>query len=442
MFKLSRRHSGLALLVLGLYLLLRSSGQESSQDAIAVDAIDRILDSKLSEYMREVRTAKGHLMLANTTALESKQKALACFVDQGTWLPGNEASSFNGPVFQPNDSCLGNIDIPHDPARDLCSAISSQKVLLVGSEATHHLHTLWLDALAEDHACLGPEFCTFHHICLPPGMRRAAARAEPRFKKLPRDQDLADLGSALVRFALSSALRVPDGPRAYGEVRVEAATGVRVRESNWVEQARRSQVVVMNRGPVPAPATTYNVSDESGALERWEVPWAGVLASAGGEGYSVRFDGRLSRVDKLVGVAMDRTLRFWLPEVVETLALMREDEVISKNALIWHGAWYKQLRCATGRPSSSNVLSEVLSPSLDPWTLYHNLQGMAFPYERLSFAPDVDTRNDTAPHGVVPSEVAGVSARQKRWDCMRYPDSSPGGRAMQVMFIRGMRLLL
>ncbi|KAI5890347.1 uncharacterized protein SCHCODRAFT_02631586 [Schizophyllum commune H4-8] len=420
--------------------------------------------------MREVRDTKGYLMLNDTTHLEAKQKALACFVDKGTWTQDDDSNRL---TYQPDNSCLqkANSASLQASVTDLCSTISSKKVLLVGSEATHHLHTLWLDALDEGHTCLGPEFCTFHHVCLPPAMRTAASLGEPRFKRLPRDQDLAELGSALVRFSLSSSLLVPDSPRVYSEVRVDARTGVRARDSNWLEQARRSQVVVMNRGPLPAPAATYNVSDGPDALERWQVPWRGVLEQIATDDY-VGSDGRLSRIDRLVNAALDVTLRSMLPEVIETLALMREDDVVSKNSLIWHGAWYKQPRCASGKPSSSNILSEVLSPSLDPWTLYHNLQvymqnrimrtlmpsfGVAFmslvlprtegdishaapALKRLSPGKDVSLPNLTALDRA--KSVASLEERRKRSDCIRHSGTSPGGRVLQVVFLRSLDFLL
>uniref|UniRef100_D8Q9N5 Uncharacterized protein n=1 Tax=Schizophyllum commune (strain H4-8 / FGSC 9210) TaxID=578458 RepID=D8Q9N5_SCHCM len=433
--KLKRRYYAI-LLAVGLYLLLCSFSREASQDSIDLDALNRILDGKLEAYMREVRDTKGYLMLNDTTHLEAKQKALACFVDKGTWTQDDDSNRL---TYQPDNSCLqkANSASLQASVTDLCSTISSKKVLLVGSEATHHLHTLWLDALDEGHTCLGPEFCTFHHVCLPPAMRTAASLGEPRFKRLPRDQDLAELGSALVRFSLSSSLLVPDSPRVYSEVRVDARTGVRARDSNWLEQARRSQVVVMNRGPLPAPAATYNVSDGPDALERWQVPWRGVLEQIATDDY-VGSDGRLSRIDRLVNAALDVTLRSMLPEVIETLALMREDDVVSKNSLIWHGAWYKQPRCASGKPSSSNILSEVLSPSLDPWTLYHNLQAPAL--KRLSPGKDVSLPNLTALDRA--KSVASLEERRKRSDCIRHSGTSPGGRVLQVVFLRSLDFLL
>ncbi|KAL1751494.1 hypothetical protein FB107DRAFT_293864 [Schizophyllum commune] len=435
--KLKRRYYAL-LLALVLYLLLCSFSWEAPQDLIDLDALNRLLDDKLAAYMRKVRQTKGHLMLNDTSHLETNQKALACFVNQGTWTRADDSNQVS---FQPDYSCLGKApsSYPQASAADLCTTISSQKVLLVGSEATHHLHTLWLDALDEDHTCLGPEFCTFHHVCLPPSMRTGAARAEPRFKKLPRDQDLAELGSALVRFSLSSSLLVPDSPRVWSEVRVGPRTGVRARDSNWLEQARRSQVAVMNRGPVPAPAATYNLSDASDALEHWEVSWRDVLEKAGNNDY-VGSGERQSRIDRLVNAALDVTLRSMLPEVIETLARMREDDIVSKNTLIWHGAWYKQPQCASGKSSSSNVLSEVLDPSLDPWTLYHNLQASA--RKRLKPGEDLsllDAANTTA---LIAPNRAKSEERRKRSDCIRYSGASPGGRALQAVFLHSLDYLV
>ncbi|TRM69195.1 hypothetical protein BD626DRAFT_446949 [Schizophyllum amplum] len=453
--KLRRRYYVLAL-SLGLYLLLRSPRQDIANLTI-VDTrrIDHILDSKLSGILHDLRTENGQYLVDESVQhnIQAKQDALHCFVSRGTWAT-NTQDSDSRPTFHPEWTCLNtsasseNISapppdtaLPHHIARSLCTSLSTRKVLLVGPEATHHLHTLWLDAIDEDHTCLGPEFCTFHHICLPPHMRNATSRAEPRFKKLPGDQDLVSLGSALLRFSLSSALFVAADPRAYSEVRVDRATGVRARDSNWFELARRSHVVVLHRGPLPAPAPTYNVSDEPGALDRWELSWADVLRHGGDSrtDYYTGPDGRLSRVDGLVNAALDATLDTVLPEIIETLLLVRKDDVVSKNALMWHGAWYKQPRCASqNRVSDANVFDS----SLDPWSLYHNLQvymqnrllPVILPLFEVPFVPMV-----------VPTAVGdflSVPQSHLRSDCVRYPLDSPGGEALQRSFMTSLDYLV
>ncbi|KAJ7185155.1 hypothetical protein B0H12DRAFT_993584, partial [Mycena haematopus] len=138
-----------------------------------------------------------------------------------------------------------------------CELLTAKKILLVGPETTYYLHSLWLHALeAHEHRtkfCHGPEFCKFHHICLPAGFPDTH---NDRYKFPPKDEELVASSSAMMRYVLSTSLyTAPDtNDTGYTQAVVDPATGIRLKNAYWLRQARRADIILMNRGPIPAPA--------------------------------------------------------------------------------------------------------------------------------------------------------------------------------------------
>ncbi|KAJ7125023.1 hypothetical protein C8R44DRAFT_574305, partial [Mycena epipterygia] len=139
---------------------------------------------------------------------------------------------------------------------DACAFLRSKRILLVGPETTFYLHSLWLRALEthdhRTHECPGLEFCNFHHICLPPGY----ATPQERFKFPPKDTELIASGSAVLRYVLSTSLyaATDKNDAGYTQPVVDPATGVRLKNGYWLYKARSTDIILMNRGPIPAPA--------------------------------------------------------------------------------------------------------------------------------------------------------------------------------------------
>lgn len=359
----------LAIAALAVYFVFLRSNPRT-QSLLAIDsALDLVLlDYAISEDSLDTKF----------NAIFKVQQSLACYIQQGTWKMeshptviqrpsyprSSKASQFQS--FVPNYSCLGTN--PSDHTVDVCPLLSAKKVLLVGPETTYYLHTLWLSALQfhenRPFDCLGPEFCTFHHICQPPYKGPDEEFQEERVKKVPRDQDLAESGSAVLRYVLSTSLHPTSNPQdiAYTVPVVDKFTGVRKKNAYWLAHARRADVVVLNRGPVPPPASTYGppgnwsfINDPGASLE-------------------------LPTFQSIIDAALHVTIVNWLPEVMKTLRVLESDVGIG-STLVWHSSWYIPPWCAN--PSIPKVPystpDTLLKGRSDPWTLYYNAQGRSYP---------------------------------------------------------------
>ncbi|KAJ6576859.1 hypothetical protein B0H10DRAFT_1963293 [Mycena sp. CBHHK59/15] len=196
-------------------------------------ALDTVLDEVLNQYLHFLPDS------ASARNIRAVQRALA----------------LDEPPQSPRDFKLPE---PYSSSHvaQVCASLRGKKILLVGSETTFYLHSLWLRALEVHeqriHECPGAEFCTFHHICQPPGR---VAPQEGRFKRPPTNPDLVASGSAIMRYALSTSLLVAKDKTdaRYTQPVVDPATGVRLKNAYWLHTARKADIVVMNRGPIPAP---------------------------------------------------------------------------------------------------------------------------------------------------------------------------------------------
>lgn len=332
---------------------------------------------------------------SNSTSLlktRATQDSLACFIEEGIWehetIPGPARSPralrlSKLPLYAPRNSCFPSHITPGETSRTakLCSFLRAKKISLVGPETTFHLHSIWLRAL-EKHEnrsfnCLGPEFCTFHHICQPPSNGTETVQSpRERFKKLPREQDLTASGSAILRYVLSTSLHVSSNPKdpAYTLPLVDPLTGVRIRNMYWLNQARKADVVVINRGPVPAPAWSY------GGLEG---NWSFINGLPPNQSHLCLDSDTIcheSQAHRIVKAALHVTLTTFLPSIIHTLHTLHMDLMIRQKVIVWHGSWYIQPHCsnpASAKPvrSVEDLLQLLAYAVVDPWSIYYNAQG-------------------------------------------------------------------
>ncbi|KAF9070775.1 hypothetical protein BDP27DRAFT_566407 [Rhodocollybia butyracea] len=247
---------------------------------------------------------------------------------------------------------------------DLCSLLPSKKVLFVGPETTFHLHANLLQALEihenRSHSCLGSEFCTFHQICRAP-RRNSLMSSEPffppgGFKKYPSNRELAASQSSILKYILSNSLYTgPDMRDArYSDpvAQVDPYTGVRQKEMYWLGQARKADLLVLHRSPLPAPAWTYDGTRRG--------DWSSVFP---GDRLSGKEFG-----ERILDYALRATVDRFLPETVATLNRL---ESLEKQRVLWHGSWYIEPTCVKHDARGKSVFDS----DLDPWTLFYNAQG-------------------------------------------------------------------
>ena len=191
---------------------------------------------------------------------------------------------------------------------------------------------------------------------------------------------------------------------------VDPRTGVRIIDSRWVRYAASSKadILVLNRGPLPAPAWSYNKN----ASQERNLTWLTTLRfleQKYAEPLSDLFADVLSSLDRhydddlllqsaepdttklVIDAALHSTISTFLPSLLSTLNRLREHAghrpiLGTKKPVLWYGSWFLPVSCA---PDSLSVFSSsesdprhLLAQLLiqaetmnNPWSAYYNAQG-------------------------------------------------------------------
>ncbi|KAJ7782804.1 hypothetical protein B0H16DRAFT_1297858 [Mycena metata] len=293
---------------------------------------------------------------------------------------------------------------------EACASLRTKKILLVGPETTYYLHSLWLNALEAHehriHECPGPEFCNFHHICLPANY----TAPQDRYKFAPKDGELVN--SALLRYVLSTSLYASKDKNdtAYTEAVVDPLTGIRLKNAFWLLHARKADVILLNRGPIPAPAWTF-----AGHKTQGNWTFARELPRHLGEGDSLRTE--------IINAAFHATVTRFIPELLESLRAIYKDPWIRHKTLAWHASW------------------SIEADFVDPWALYYNAQVYMQNYLLRTLLPGhgVHFLSRMIPSGLALEDLPTKSSPQDR---LRFPLGKPNAHAMEAVFLKSLIELL
>ncbi|KAG2142236.1 uncharacterized protein EDB93DRAFT_1054916, partial [Suillus bovinus] len=142
----------------------------------------------------------------------------------------------------------------------LCSSLAGKRLTMVGGDHVYRFHNLLLDLQRRSEGkrfpCLGEEFCTHHHLCSRAARNNPILKEESmRYIRSPSIEDLVQTGSSLVNYILSDTLLALPDPEApeYSVPYIHAFSGVRSRETYWLASARKTDVLILGRGPFSAP---------------------------------------------------------------------------------------------------------------------------------------------------------------------------------------------
>ncbi|KAJ6558453.1 hypothetical protein DFH09DRAFT_922632 [Mycena vulgaris] len=295
-------------------------------------------------------------------------------------------------------------------------------ILLVGPETTYYLHSLWLRTLETQsrivHECPGPEFCNFHHICLPPGY----ATPQDRFKLPPKDTELIATSSSLMRYVLSTSLYTAHDKQdaGYMQAVVDPTTGIRLKNACWLPKARKADVILMNRGPIPAPAWTFAGHSVPG---NWSFT-SDLPHYLGPRG---------TMAMEIVNAAFHVTVTRFIPEVLQSLQTVQLDPLIRRKTFVWHASWFSG-------PVGFDIFHSTRKED-DPWALYYNAQvymqnyllRTLLPHYGVYFLPRIAPSRmlgDDSPTGPGPQ------------DGLRFPLGTTNAQAMESVFLRSLFELL
>lgn len=230
--------------------------------------------------------------------------------------------------------------------------------------------------------------------------------------------------SSLLRFLNSGNLNpsaTQEDVRLSSVPSVDPRTGARVIDSRWVRYAASSKadILVLNRGPLPAPAWSYNKNDDSPAARN--LTWLTTLRALEqehAEPLSDLFVDVLSRLrldhhrhddhddpaaehadftKQVINAALHSTISTFLPSLLSTLSRLREHAGHHRPILgtttppikpvLWYGSWFLPVSCAPDSlsvffsSSSSDprhLLAQLLTQAEamnNPWNAYYNAQG-------------------------------------------------------------------
>ena len=217
---------------------------------------------------------------------------------------------------------------------------------------------------------------------------------------------------------------------------VDPRTGVRVIDSRWVRYAASSKVdiLVLNRGPLPAPAWSYN-NAKNGSNLTW-LTTLRALEKEHAEPLSDIFADVLSRLDHhhhhdddhlitpppsaaaqsddttklIIDAALHSTISTFLPSLLSTLSILLRGHSGHRRTILggtmtsskknnkpvlWYGSWFLPVSCApdslsvfSSSGSSSDtesdprhLLAQLLTQAEatnNPWSAYYNAQGPSY----------------------------------------------------------------
>ena len=313
------------------------------------------------------------------TKLLAHQTSLSCSLRGGKWHLRSDQL-----VFAPRQDCFLTRRIPVNFSIHICALLAGKRILFVGPVTTYYLHSLWLNSLesyeGRPHDCLGQAYCVFHHICRSPvnGSEDDLDIFVGRKKKVPSNLMLSSTKSSLLQYVLSTTLHASEDQHdpAYTHPVIDPRTGVRSHNNYWLRRARKADIIVMNRGPLPAPAWSYDSKHRSGNWNFVDDLWYNHSRSYLDPEFAPD-----SFENRLINAALYATISWFLPSVIQSIRVLGKDHNIQNSLLVWHGSWFLQPSCTkAGQPeglSSSHAFWEIKDTNtlIDPWSFYYNAQG-------------------------------------------------------------------
>lgn len=416
-------------------------------------ALFQELSAAASETVRRVKTISylQHHFLPHVhperlqNALEL-QKFLTCAVERGEFRRVTGLDEEEGRVdyeWQPDLTCSQPGTIPGaEPspmdAEEVCKHLRGKRLLMLGDRTQYSLHDLLLHRLSGrtdlKDACVGPEFCNWHTICPPPiqttsnpsnkidsdsdeesNANRAQAQSPVQKHLVP--SNWSHLG--IMRYAPSSSLLLTTkrGDRRLTGPYLSSATDIRETESFWKFWVSGSDIIILSKAPLPAPAWSWNELLDEQRMHKESAEWSGfavrpvrdhefskvfqnqtvsspLLLQAFDESAKVPSSVWEYEPPDIVQAALRATLQVWLPTTLKTLSALREipggPGTTAQKTIIWRGEWFQSEIChrsqktQTRKSFAAPLLENALglqhtggkSRGVDnPWEAFYNVQG-------------------------------------------------------------------
>ncbi|KAF9453977.1 hypothetical protein P691DRAFT_693593 [Macrolepiota fuliginosa MF-IS2] len=238
-------------------------------------------------------------------------------------------------------------------------------------------------------------------------------------------------------FSLSDTLYAVRDPQdeSITQPLVDSKTGVRTHNSHWLAASQKAHVVILNKGPRPAPAWTFDGGSGNWSFAR------DILQELNGPR-------ERSLSANVITAALHAVYQVYLPELIRSMNALQQD---TRSSKLFLGSWYQQATCTNAGLSSVLRTTRLIWESdvkknqrqIDPWTLYYNTQiyiidrvlPTILPYFNVTFIPM------TIP--LVPDNhgLEGLERMDRRKDCLRPNTSHPVGEAIQMALMKSLLYL-
>ncbi|BGP35833.1 hypothetical protein JCM10296v2_007685 [Rhodotorula toruloides] len=318
------------------------------------------------------------------------------------------------------------------PSRSrFCRLLAHKSTLLLGDSTQYSVHDLLLDwTTTEPQSCYGDLYCKEHALCgeilrsregegvedwegdervyhrlpSPPGAVELKRGEEERAVGGVDERDLVPSFSShdsplhshthakrqastrspsygtLLRYRRTDGLR-PSSAQTLPTY-AHPSTGVREVNQQWLADSRRSDIVILNKPPLPLPRKGFN--------ESWDEWVREVLEDEQAEGEE--------KALRIVEAAAEVTRDVWVRELVEALRAIRAPPSPPDRLVVYRGGWRQHADCAassvdsdtddaslptspgdgppprSSQPSLSDLLFRSDGSLLPPHIIYHNAQ--------------------------------------------------------------------
>ncbi|EGO00895.1 hypothetical protein SERLA73DRAFT_159526 [Serpula lacrymans var. lacrymans S7.3] len=197
-------------------------------------------------------------------------------------------------------------------------------------------------------------------------------------------QELAITGAVGMQFVLSQSLLPLSDASAwqYNSPVIDPLTDVRVRDNYWLRHARSADVILLNRGPLPAPASTYASHSGNWSYAKDLPTYLEAIRPNSWEDQPFIYDNKHMQTRLLVNAALHVTLTSFLPSLVQTLNALHHDVNLRHKLVIWHDSHFMHQSHSDKKPRlrRHHFLGDYLlfrghlQIAEDPWKFYHNAQ--------------------------------------------------------------------
>lgn len=397
--------------------------------------------------------------------------------------------------FLPSSTCSSLLPSHLAPSKKLsqlpsrtrfCELLAHKSLLLLGSPTQYSLHDLLLDyTTIEPQSCYGDLYCKEHALCggilgnqkgsekersvenweidervyhrlpLPPPSSDLSPRSvDPNSPSLERRQSKSlypsPTYSTLLRYRRTDGLR-PATAQTLPSYQ-HPFTAISEKNQQWLADSRRSDLVILEKRPLPLPLKSHNAT-----FDNWFYEYL--------ENDKVEVEGKVKRILEAVE---EVTREVWLVELMDALKSIRGEPSPLDQLVVYRSGWRSHFDCGQSQPSSNSpedgpsplnsqpTLHDLIyrpsTNSLQPLhIIYHNLQlTLQNHLARTEILPsfgipylDLETPLSVWRSGLLGGSGGGQKGMRSSTsgDCERYCFPSPG-LAVERGFVGGLERLL